>query len=99
MFDNARLASSPAMRLKKYGDLFNELVEKARLLQLNNPRIYYLKGNSVYYTPKMVGGGAKTFYERAETLFTNVSNDDLFKPYRGQKQNEQMLEKCKDDLE
>lgn len=73
MFDNARLASSPAMRLKKYGDLFNELVEKARLLQPNNPRIYYLKGNSVYYTPKMVGGGAKTFYEKIEMLFSNES--------------------------
>lgn len=101
MFDNARLAAQPAMRYKKFGDLFNENIEKAKLLQPDNPRIYYLKGNSTYYTPKMFGGGAKNalpLFEKAETLFMNESKDDIFKPYWGQKQNEEMLAKCRNEL-
>ena len=101
MFDNARLAVQPAMRYKKFGDLFKENIEKAKLLQPDNPRIYYLEGNSIYYTPKMFGGGAKNalpLFEKAETLFLSESKDDIFKPSWGQKQNEQMLAKCKSEI-
>ena len=100
MYDNARLAVQPAVRYKKYGDLFNENMEKAKSLQPNNPRIYYLKGNSIYYTPKMFGGGAKnalTYFEKAETLFVNDSKEDILKPYWGDKQNNEMLIKCRNE--
>jgi len=98
---SARLAVQPAMRYKKYGDLFNENLEKAKSLQPNNPRIYYLKGNSVFYTPKMFGGGAKIAlpeYEKAALLFSSESKDDVFKPYWGEKQNEEMISKCKAEI-
>ncbi len=101
MYDNARLAVQPATRYKKFGDLFNENIEKAKSLQPNNPRIYYLKGNSVYYTPKMFGGGAKnalSYFEKADPLFKNESKDDIFKPYWGEKQNNQMIKKCKAEI-
>jgi len=91
----------PATRYKKFGDLFNENIEKAKSLQPNNPRIYYLKGNSVYYTPKMFGGGAKnalSYFEKADPLFKNESKDDIFKPYWGEKQNNQMIKKCKAEI-
>jgi len=101
MFANARLAVQPAARYKKYGDLFNENIEKAKSLQPDNPRIYYLKGNSLYYTPKMFGGGAKNalpLFEKAESLYENESNDDIYKPYWGEKQNEDMVLKCKGEI-
>jgi hypothetical protein len=101
MFANARLAVQPATRYKKYGDQFNENIEKAKSLQPDNPRIYYLKGNSVYYTPKMFGGGAKNalpLFEKAESLFENESNDDIYKPYWGEKQNDEMIVKCKGEI-
>ena len=101
MFANARLAVQPAMRYKKFGDLFNENIEKAKTIQPDNPRIYYLKGNSVYYTPKMFGGGAKNAlpeFEKAETLFAKESKDDIYKPFWGEKQNDEMITKCKEEM-
>lgn len=101
MFANARLAVQPMARYKKYGDIFKENLEKAKALQPNNPRIYYLNGNSVYYTPKMFGGGAKNalpLFEKAEGLYKNESKEDIFKPSWGERQNEQMVQKCKGEL-
>ena len=101
MHANARIAVQPMARYKKYGDIFKEKLEKAKSLQPNNPRIYYLNGNSVYYTPKMFGGGAKNalpLFEKAEALYKNESKDDIFKPYWGENQNEQMVTKCKAEI-
>ena len=101
MFANARLAVQPAMRYKKYGDMFNENIEKAKSLRPDNPRIYYLKGNSLYYTPKMFGGGAKNAlvqFEKAEELYKNDLKDDIFKPYWGESQNKLMVTKCKAEI-
>jgi hypothetical protein len=101
LYDNARIAVQPMARYKSFGDLFNQNLEKATSLQPNNPRIYYLKGNSVYFTPKMFGGGAKNAmpdFEKAETLYKNESKDDVYKPYWGEVQNQQMLEKCRKEI-
>ena len=101
LFDNARLAVQPAARYKKYGNLFNENIDKAKSIQPNNPRIYYLKGNSTYYTPKMFGGGAKSalvYFEKADMLFQNENTKDIYKPSWGKLQNTQMLDKCKAEI-
>jgi len=101
MFANARLAVQPALRYKKYGDVFNENIEKAKSLQPDNPRIYYLKGNSVYYTPKMFGGGARNAlvqFEKAEALYKKESKEDIFKPYWGEEQNKLMAAKCRAEI-
>jgi len=101
MYDNARIAVQPMARYKSFGDLFNQNIEKATSLQPNNPRIYYLKGNSVYYTPKMFGGGAKKAipeFEKAEALYNNESKNDIYKPYWGEVQNQQMLDKCRKEI-
>ncbi len=100
MVANARLAVKPGSRYKKYGDLFNANIDKAKQLQPANPRIYYLQGNSVYYTPKMFGGGAKKaveYFEKAATFYQNEKKDDVYKPYWGKIQNEGMLKKCRDE--
>ncbi len=99
MFDNARLAVNPMNRYKKYGDLFNSNIEKAKTLQPNNPRIYFLQGNSIYYTPKMFGGGpvkALPYFENAAVLYDKESGTDIYKPYWGKKQNSFMLNKCRE---
>ena len=101
MYDNARIAVQPMARYKSFGDLFNQNIEKATSLNPDNPRIYYLKGNAVYYTPKMFGGGAKNAlvdFEKAESLYKNESKGDIFKPYWGEVQNQQMLDKCREEI-
>jgi len=98
---NARIAVKPGSRWKQYGDIFNADIEKAKSIQPNNPRIYYLQGNSISHTPKMFGGGAKNalpYFEKADSLFQTEKSDDIFKPFWGKKQNAEMLKTCKEDL-
>ncbi len=101
MLANARLAVKPMGRFKKYGDLFNSGIEKAKSMQPNNPRIYFLQGNSIYYTPKMFGGGSKNafqYFEKAAELYQNEKEDDINKPYWGKRKNAEMLNKCREPL-
>jgi hypothetical protein len=101
MLANARLAVMPAARFKKFGDLFNSNIEKAKKYWAENPRIYYLQGTSVFYTPKMFGGGASNallYFEKAETYFQNEKVTDIVKPHWGRKQNLDMIVQCKKEI-
>jgi len=49
----------------------------------------------------MLGGGTKNalpMYEKAEVLYKNELKDDILRPYRGETQNEQMLQKCRSEI-
>ena len=59
MIANARLAVKPQARWQKFGKIFDEDLAKAKELNPDNPRIYYLQGVSKRFTPKMFGGGKK----------------------------------------
>jgi len=99
MIANARLAVKPGSRYKKYGEIFSADLDSARNLNDANPRIYYLKGNSIFYTPKIFGGGAKKalpYFEIADTLYQKEKSSDIFKPYWGNRQNADLLKKCKE---
>jgi hypothetical protein len=101
MVANARLSVDPVNRFKRYNSIFNENIDKAKSIQPNNPRIYYLQGNNFYYTPKMFGGGAKnavSYFETAEMLYSDEKNVDICKPYWGKLQNSIMLNKCKSEI-
>lgn len=92
---NARLAVDGQARWQEYGKIFDENLEKAKAINPNNPRIYYLKGASLFYTPKMFGGGAKKakpYFEKANTLFT--TQHDILVPYWGQEQTTYFLKEC-----
>lgn len=88
---NARLAVKPQARWQKYGKLFEDNLAKAKELNPDNPRIYYLQGNNKLFTPKMFGGGKKAalpYYEKAQTLFAKENSNDIQKPYWGKQANE-----------
>ncbi len=56
----------------KYSQLAGEAIEKAIALNPSNPRAQYLKGQNIYYTPAMFGGGAEKalpYYQKAQELF------------------------------
>jgi hypothetical protein len=96
----ARLSVAPASRHGKYGAIANTYFATAKKLNPHNPRIYYLEANSLFYTPKLFGGGAEKalpLYEKAESLFSNDSND-IEKPHWGKKVNETMMKQCKDKI-
>lgn len=100
----ARLSVAPGSRHGKYGAIAHAYFATAKKLNPNNPRIYYLEGNSLFYTPKLFGGGpekALPLYQKAEELFSNDSGamiKDIRAPYWGKEVNEAMIKKCQDEM-
>lgn len=97
MVANARLAVKPQSRWQKYGKIYDENLEKAKELNENNPRIYYLKGTSKFFTPKMFGGGKKAalpYFEKADGLFAKEEGGNIDKPYWGKRANAYFISQC-----
>ncbi|MBN1182512.1 MAG: hypothetical protein JXB49_09515 [Bacteroidales bacterium] len=104
MIASARLSVKPGSRWKEYGVIFEENINEAKQLNPDNPRIYYLQGDNLYYTPKMFGGGAKSalpYYEKADSLFKALPPPDSLNllPSWGMDHNSQMLYEAKNELE
>jgi tetratricopeptide (TPR) repeat protein len=94
---SARISVKPGSRWKKYGAIFDASLEEAKRMNADNPRIYFLTGESLFYTPKAFGGGAKKalpYFEKASPLFMAAFKDKLDKPSWGQRMNEYYLSKC-----
>lgn len=86
----------PSTRWASYGQTAGQAIEKGLKLDPNNPRLYYLRGMSLFGTPVQFGGGkekAKPVFEKAVELYKQQNPKDLF-PRWGQKQAEDMLAQC-----
>lgn len=98
MLANARIGVDPQKRWQKYGKIFESNLEKAKENNPDNPRIYFLKATSTYFTPKMFGGGAKKalpYFEKADALFAKESKDDIAKPFWGKEANDEFMKQAK----
>lgn len=94
MIANARLAVDPQNRYKKYGQIFEENLDKAKAVNATNPRYYYMKGVAKYYTPKMFGGGgeaARPYLDKAKELYAKEDKATVLKPYWGEPQTDYHL--------
>jgi hypothetical protein len=94
---NARISVDGQNRGMQYGGVFNQNLSKAEKINPDNPRIYYLKGTSLFYTPEMYGGGkamAKPLLEKAKELFAKEVKTSVLKPVWGEKQNLDYLKQC-----
>lgn len=102
MHAQARMAVDGRNRWQKYGKLFDENLQKAKELNEENPRIYYLKGTSVFFTPKMFGGGAKKalpYFEKAEPMFAKEEKGDMTDPHWGAMANQYFIMQSKNSKE
>jgi hypothetical protein len=98
MIANARLAVKPMDRYMKYGKIFTENMDKAKEINADNPRIYFLEGMGKYHTPTAFGGGKKAalpYFEKADGLYAKEKDDDIAKPYWGKETNAYMLSQSK----
>lgn len=98
LIHQARISVNPMDRGMKYAGLAAECLGKAEAVNAGNPRIYYLRGQNVYNTPPMFGGGkgsAKPLFEKAARLFEQASPAPLH-PAWGQADNTYMLGLCTD---
>jgi hypothetical protein len=97
MIANSRMMIDPQNRWQTYGKIFQENLEKAKAINADNPRMYYLKAVSTFYTPKAFGGGkkaAKPYFEKANALFSKQEEGDINKPYWGKDINNYFLAQC-----
>lgn len=81
-------------------DLSNKAIQslqKAKALNPNNPRIYYLEATNEFYKPTEFGGGkaaAKPILEKANRLFETQSHENTLLPQWGQQHNRVLLSQC-----
>ena len=97
LITNARISVDGQNRGMQYGAVFNQYLSRAEKINPDNPRIYYLKGSSLFYTPEMYGGGkakAKPLFEKAKGLFAKEAKTSVLKPIWGEKQNLDYLKQC-----
>lgn len=86
-FANARMIVNPMTRWMKYGELMEKHLDRAKELNPENPRVPLLQAESLYYTPKMFGGGkdvAKPVFEEALTLFEKFTPKNEMMPNWGE---------------
>lgn len=96
---SARIAIDPRTRGMKYGGESSDMLERAKKLNPENPRYYYMKGNSYFYTPPMFGGSktkAKEMYQTALQKFDSFKPESDIHPHWGRKQTEMMLKKTEE---
>jgi len=93
-----RMMVDPMSRWQQYGTAAGQALETAKKMDPNNPRVYYLEGQTLFNTPAAFGGGkdkAKPLFEKAATLYANAKPASALHPNWGSRQNNAMLERCK----
>ena len=97
MLYQARISVS-FTRGMKYSGMANESIEKAIVMNPANPRAYFMKGQNIFYTPTMFGGGAenaKPHFEKALALFkAQDTTPKGFSPSWGKNKTMGMIKAC-----
>ncbi|MNL53532.1 hypothetical protein D3C87_1767880 [compost metagenome] len=76
------------------GEKFTGYLQSAKSINAENPRIYYLEGSSLFFTPEEYGGGkkvAKPMLEKAQQKFTVFKPETAIHPDWGKMETEWML--------
>jgi hypothetical protein len=97
LITSARIAVDGQNRGMQYSGMVNQYLEKAKEINPDNPRVYYLQGSSLFYQPEMYGGGkekAKPFLVKAAELYKKENKTSALKPHWGEKQNQDYLNQC-----
>lgn len=90
-----RIQVSPMRRGREFSALANQNFDLAMELNPKNPRPYYLKGISVYNTPKMFGGGEKNalpLLHAAQEKFNNFKPTTEIMPNWGKEHNQEIID-------
>jgi hypothetical protein len=86
----------PQTRWQTYGMQAAKDIDEGLKLNPDNPRLYYLRGESIFNTPVAFGGGkekAKPVFEKALALFKTDKPKPMY-PNWGQQRTEEQLAKC-----
>jgi hypothetical protein len=96
-YAQAKLSIDPMSRWEKYGASFEAALENAKTVEPQNPRIPYLMGTNLFYTPEGFGGGknaAKPYFMKAKELFDSYQTKEAYAPSWGKAEIAYFLKQC-----
>lgn len=67
MLASLRMMANPMVRFQQYGAIATAALETAKKLNSENPRVYILEGQDLYFTPEQFGGDKAEAKKRFET--------------------------------
>jgi hypothetical protein len=95
---SSRISVDPQSRGQQYGTEATNWQTEAAKLNSENPRVYILQGQSLFYTPEQFGGSkseAKKKFELALQKFTTFKPASSIAPHWGEAQAKQLLSQIK----
>ena len=92
-----QIVINPMARGQEYGMKAANLLNKAIEIDAGNPRPYFIKGSSLFYTPAMYGGGkenAKPWLAKAAGKYDSFKPATEIDPDWGKEENQKLLDQC-----
>ena len=92
-----QMTVDPMTRYQSYGAEARNALESATKADPNNPRIYYLNGQTLMSTPEAFGGGkaiAKKLFEKSVALYKTFQPASPLHPNWGKEEAEKLLAAC-----
>ena len=89
MIATLKMLGDPTNRYMTYGPEATAMLEEAKKMNPNNPRVYLLEAQDKYYTPEQFGGSkeeAKVLFEKAQKLFETFKPETSIHPNWGKNQ-------------
>jgi hypothetical protein len=89
MIATLRMLGDPMNRYMTYGPEAQAMLEEAKKLNPENPRVYILEGQDKFYTPEQFGGSkeeAKVLFEKAQKLYETFKPETNIHPNWGKSQ-------------
>lgn len=97
MLSSAKIMVDPMTRGMKYAKESSDFIEKAKKADPNNPRVYFVKAQSLLFTPEMFGGGCKNaipLANEAIAKYKTFKPKSEFSPNWGKKECIQLQKDC-----
>lgn len=94
----SRIGVDPPTRGMRYGMESGTLLEQARKINPENPRVYLLQGQAFFYTPEQFGGSkpkAKELFELALQKFASFKPASAIAPHWGEARTRDLLGQIK----
>lgn len=98
MLASLRLMGNPMARYQEYGPVAATALETAKKLNPENPRVYLLEGQDLFFTPEQFGGDkveAKKRFETALTKFQTIKPASSIEPQWGLRSTNYFLSQAK----
>ncbi len=93
-----RIQVDPMGRGQQFSQKASASFGKAKNINPDNPRIYFLEGQNVLYTPEMFGGGQEAacpYFKKAADKYESFKLETPISPDWGRKLNFELTKKCK----